>query len=229
MNRIAIASVLFFAMVLSSSLFAQKDKDEKAETIIENAAEVFEDITEIPEESVPPTLLDQAEGIAIIPKVIKGGFVVGGRHGKGIAMVRKEDGSWSNPVFINLTGGSVGFQIGVQSIDVFLVFKERSFIENMRNSTFTLGADASVAAGPVGRQTSASTDYKFEAEIYSYSQTKGFFAGVSLDGSSMKVNEDLNEAYYSDKRITIEDILTSEVKSDKDLDYLREELNAYTP
>ncbi len=228
MARIPFFSISFFLVFLYAfPLFAQKEV--KADKIIKEANKVFEDIVKIPEQGVPPALLDQANGIAIVPKVIKGGFVVGGRHGKGIAMVKQEDGSWSNPVFINVTGGSVGFQIGVQSIDIFLVFKEPSFVEDMRNSTFTLGGDASVAAGPVGRQTSASTDYKFEAEIYSYSQTKGFFAGVSLDGTSLKVNSELNEAYYDDPNITVEEILNSEPISEKELDKLKAQLAAHHP
>jgi lipid-binding SYLF domain-containing protein len=163
---------------------------------IDDAVEVLDQTLSIPETGIPPALLGNAEGIAIIPGVIKAGFILGGRYGKGILMVRQKDGSWSNPVFITVAGGSIGWQIGVESIDIILVFKSTRSIEGIMKGKFTLGADASVAAGPVGRQASASTDILLKSEIYSYSRSRGLFAGLALDGASIQINHDANEAFY---------------------------------
>lgn len=168
----------------------------KEQKILRGAAEILDEIRQIPEQQIPPALLEQAEGLIIIPSATKVSFVVGGRRGRGIALVRDAAGQWSQPSFITLTGGSVGFQIGVQSTDVILVFRRRQTLLDMQRGTFTLGADASVAAGPVGRSASAATDIEFKAEILSYSRSRGIFAGVSLDGSSIDVWEDGNAAYY---------------------------------
>ena len=111
-------------------------------------------------------------------------------------MVRSEDGTWSNPVFVTITGGSVGFQIGVQAVDLVLIFKDRETLQNIGKGSFTLGGDISVTAGPVGRSSTASTDYKLEAEVYSYSRSKGLFAGISLGGSAIAVDAKANAAYY---------------------------------
>ena len=136
--------------------------------------------------------------MAIIPNVIKGGFVIAGRFGRGVVMVREPNGAWRGPVFATFTGGSIGWQIGIQSTDVVLVFKNRKGIEKMlEGSEFTLGADASIAAGPVGRQASAGTDVTLNAEIYSYSRSRGLFAGVALDGSVLRVDNRANAAYYA--------------------------------
>lgn len=128
--------------------------------------------------------------------MINAGFVVGGKRGRGVAMARNENGDWSEPVFVTITGGSVGFQIGLQAVDLVLVFKSRESIEEAAQGTFTLGADASATAGPVGRSASASTDYKFDAEVYSYSRSKGLFAGISLQGSSINPDKRSNKAFY---------------------------------
>jgi lipid-binding SYLF domain-containing protein len=141
-------------------------------------------------------LLADAEAIAVIPNVIKAGLVVGGRHGKGLLAVRQRDGVWSNPSYVSLSGGSVGFQAGVQATDVVLVFRTRRGVDNVVNGKFTLGADAAVAAGPVGRTASAATDAQLRAEIYSYSRSRGLFAGVALDGAVLSIDHDANELTY---------------------------------
>ncbi len=163
---------------------------------IDDSVEVLEQTLSIPESGIPPALLRNANGVAIIPGVIKAGFILGGRYGKGILTVRQEDGSWSNPVFITVAGGSVGWQVGVESIDIILVFKSSRSIEGIMKGKFTLGADASVAAGPVGRQASASTDIMLKSEIYSYSRSRGLFAGLAVDGAGIQINHDANEAFY---------------------------------
>jgi len=160
------------------------------------ASQVLSEILRIPEESIPTNLLEEAQAIAVIPDMLKVGFVVGGRHGRGLIAIRGSDGTWSHPSFITLTGGSVGFQAGVQSTDVVLVFRTTRGVDSIVNGKFTLGADASVAAGPVGRTAQASTDEQLKASIYSYSRARGLFAGVALDGSRIGIDNKSNQAVY---------------------------------
>jgi lipid-binding SYLF domain-containing protein len=174
-----------------------------------NATEVLEELIKVPDQNVPAYLLDRAYGIAVVPDVIKAGFIAAGRRGKGVLVVRQKDGSWSNPVFINLTGGSFGFQAGVQSADVLLVFATPSSVEGIVGGKITLGADAAVAAGPVGRQTSAATDIGLNAQVYSYSRARGLFAGVALDGSALTIDRTSNEEFYSKPGILASDILAA--------------------
>jgi lipid-binding SYLF domain-containing protein len=175
---------------------------------IDEAIQVMNEIMAIPEQSVPPSLLANAYGIAIVPSVVKVGFVVGGRFGQGVLVVRdRETGRWGAPSFITLAGGSVGFQIGAQSTDVILIFKNRRGIDGIVTGKFTLGADAAVAAGPVGRKAEAATDAHLKAGILSYSRSRGLFAGVSLEGSVLDIDNDANSAYYEQPGITAADIL----------------------
>lgn len=194
MKRIIITTVIFSTLLATALSAAAADTAGLVK--VDDSVEVLEQTLSIPESGIPPALLSNAEGIAIIPGVIKAGFILGGRYGKGILVVRQEDGSWSNPVFITVAGGSVGWQIGVESIDIILVFKSSRSIEGIMKGKFTLGADASVAAGPVGRQASASTDIMLKAEIYSYSRSRGLFAGLAVDGAGIQINHDANEAFY---------------------------------
>jgi len=168
----------------------------KEDQVVNAATVVLQEVMSVPAKRIPQTLLANAEGVAIIPNVVKGGFIVGIRHGKGVMLVRDESGAWHAPLFIELTGGSVGWQAGVQATDVILVFKSRKSVDGIMNGTFTIGADASVAAGPVGREAAAATDAKLQAEIYSYSRSRGLFAGVSLGGSALKIDQAAGAAYY---------------------------------
>ena len=149
-------------------------------------------------EKIPQKLFNVTEGIIIVPKLLNAGFVIAGKRGKGIAMVKNADGTWSDPVFVTITGGSIGLQVGVQSIDLVLIFKNRETLQKIGNGSFTLGGDASVTAGPVGRNSSASTDYKMDAEIYSYSKSKGLFAGISISGSALDIDEKSNNNFYKE-------------------------------
>ncbi len=157
---------------------------------------VLNEIMAIPANSVPQAMLADAFAVAIIPKVLKGSFVIGARHGNGVLLVRDPNGAWHAPVFITLTGGNIGWQVGVQSTDVILVFKSQRSVNGLLNGKFTLGADAAVAAGPVGRQASAATDSQLGAEIYSWSRSRGLFLGVSFDGSVIDVDQMGNATYY---------------------------------
>ena len=164
---------------------------------LEHAEEVIDDLAKIPLKGIPAKLLADAQGVAIIPRVIKAGFIFGGRGGHGIVIAKDKDGNWGDPVFVDLGGASVGFQAGVESTDVVLVFRNRKSLDRILEGKgkLTLGADAAVAAGPVGRMAAAATDAKLEAEIVSYSRSRGLFAGVSLDGAAIHANADSNTMF----------------------------------
>jgi lipid-binding SYLF domain-containing protein len=147
-------------------------------------------------ESIPHDLISEYKGIVIVPRLLNAGFGIGAKRGKGVAMVKMADGRWSNPVFITLTGGSIGAQIGVQSVDLVLVFRHKGALTKVSNGDFTLGGDIAAAAGPVGRSSSANTDYKLEAEVYSYSRSRGLFAGISLNGTNLGIDKDSNHSFY---------------------------------
>lgn len=164
----------------------------------QNAVRVLSEVMSAPDKAIPKDLLQNAHAIAVIPDVIKAGFVVGGRHGSGLIAVKTRDGTWSNPSFVSLTGGSIGFQAGVSSTDVILVFRTQRGVDSIVHGKFTLGADASAAAGPVGRSAQAATDAQLKAEIYSYSRARGLFAGAALDGSALTIDNDANQAVYGD-------------------------------
>jgi lipid-binding SYLF domain-containing protein len=162
----------------------------------ENSVRVLKEIMQAPDKSIPSDLLKEAKAIAVIPDVLKVGFVFGGRRGEGLISVKGPDGTWSNPSFVTITGGSIGFQAGVSSTDLVLVFRTQRGVDGIVNGKFTIGADAAAAAGPVGRNAAASTDSQMKAEIYSYSRSRGLFAGVALDGAALRIDYDANSAIY---------------------------------
>lgn len=204
--RIRLGLTLLAVSVLALSPAQAATKQEQR---VADATDVLDQLLRIPEQSIPPALLARAYAVAVVPNVVKAGFGLGFRHGKGILVLRNADNSWSNPSFISLTGGSLGFQIGANSTDIILVFKTRKGVENISSGKFTLGADAAVAAGPVGRYTSAATDVQFKAEVYSYARSRGIFAGVSLDGASVSMDRNSNAAFYGSPGITPEQIFAS--------------------
>jgi lipid-binding SYLF domain-containing protein len=204
--RIRLHSAL---VLLSIVLAVPASAATKQEKKVADATDTIDQFLRIPEQSIPPTLLSRAYAVAVIPHVVKIGFGLGARRGKGILVVRRDDDSWSNPAFVTLTGGSVGFQIGVQSTDVILVFKTRKGIDGIENGKLTLGADAAIAAGPVGRHTGAATDLRFRAEVYSYSRSRGLFAGVALEGAGVTMDRKSNAAFYGTASITPEQIFES--------------------
>ncbi|MGY8796348.1 MAG: lipid-binding SYLF domain-containing protein, partial [Woeseiales bacterium] len=181
----------------------------KEERRISDATDVVDQLLRIPEQSVPRALLSRAYAVAVIPHVIKIGFGLGARRGKGLLVVRQDDGSWSNPAFVSLTGGSFGFQIGAQSTDIILVFKTRKSVDGISNGKLTLGADASIAAGPVGRHTGVATDLTFKSEVFSYARSRGLFAGIALEGAGVAMDRKANAAYYGSASITPEQIFAS--------------------
>ncbi len=162
---------------------------------VEDAIRVLEEMMKESDKSIPVGLIEDCAGLAIIPDVIKAGLVIGGRHGKGVLLVRTK-GGWTNPSFIDIKGGSVGWQAGVESADVILVFRTPRSIENITEGKFTLGADAGVAAGPLGRSAEASTDTALKAEILAYSRSRGLYAGLTLQGSSLQEDRKANQDFY---------------------------------
>lgn len=161
-----------------------------------NALRVLQDIQKIPESSIPDKLLDEARAIVVVPDALKIGLVIGGRRGHGLLAVKNPDGTWSQPSFVKLTGGSIGFQAGLQSADIVLVFRSDRGLDSIVNGKVTLGADAAVAAGPVGRSASTATDGQLKAEIWSWSRARGLFAGIALDGAVLQIDDAANEAAY---------------------------------
>ena len=159
------------------------------------AARVLEEVLAAPDKGVPEAIVEKAQAIVVIPSTVKGALLIGAQRGKGVMSVKSASG-WSAPAFVTLTGGSVGLQIGGQATDIVLVVVNERGIDNLAQNTFKIGGDASVAAGPVGREAAASTDYKLQAQILSYSRSRGLFAGVSLAGSTIRADRDANEKIY---------------------------------
>jgi lipid-binding SYLF domain-containing protein len=178
---------------------------------VEDATRVLREMMKESDKSIPEKLLEKSAGIAIIPDVIKAAYILGGRHGNGVLLVRGKDGVWSNPSFIGLTGGSIGWQIGIESADVILVFRTPRSIENITRGKFTLGADAGVSAGPLGRSAEASTDAELKAEIYAYSRSRGLYAGLSFQGASLHVDAKANQSFYGLKGVGPQTIFEGKV------------------
>jgi len=208
-SRRALIALVPAGLLSAITPLAQAAGREEARLI--TAAQVLEELRASPDTAVPDRLLQRAHAIAVVPDVIKIGFGLGGRRGRGVLTVRDAQGRFGNPAFITLTGGSIGWQIGAQSTDVVLVFTTARSLDAISEGKVTLGADASVAAGPVGRQASAGTDETFAAEVYSYSRNRGLFAGVALDGSAILMDKQANAAFYDTPAVAAADILNGKV------------------
>lgn len=188
-------SLLAALIVIASAAPGAAQSDEADR--VRDAATVFDEIMGAPDRGIPKSILGKAEGIAVFPSTFKGGLIVGAHRGKGILSVRdRKSGTWSAPAFLTLTGGSFGAQIGAQAIDLVLVVMNRRGLQNLVRNEFKIGADASIAAGPLGRDAEASTDIQMRAEILSYSRTRGLFAGITLKGSAIREDGDANERFY---------------------------------
>lgn len=201
------ASLLLSLLIATASTASAQSKAKLTDQASQSkkAADVFQQIMHTPDQAIPGAVLDKAECVAVFPRVLKAGLIVGGRGGRGVASCRTE-GGWSAPIFLSLKGGSFGWQIGAQSTDFVMLFMNRSGIDSLLSSQFTVGGDASVAAGPVGRQAGASTDIKLDAQILSYSRSRGLFAGLELKGVVISPeNDKIKEAYG--KNISPKEIL----------------------
>jgi len=204
--RIApVLPALAAALVLSTGLIGASPDDE-IKRINESLA-VMRDLTTTPDQGIPRHLLQRAEAIVVIPNLVKGGFIVGAKHGRGVLSVKDSEGRWSAPAFMKMSGGSIGWQIGVESVDIVLLVMNRGGVDDLLSDKFTLGGNMAVAAGPVGRNADAATDVKLGSQILAYSRAKGLFAGASFEGASLTADKDANESFYGAKSLTVRDII----------------------
>jgi len=220
------ANILFIFIMLFSLLVATAEAGIKEREKIEQSIRTLEEIMANPEEGLPPSLLGKAEAIAIIPNVIKAGVIIAGRFGRGVMLVRNENGLWGHPIFMTIGGGSLGFQVGAESTDVIVVFKDKRATEKIFRGKMILGADATVAAGPVGSRAEAMGDEKFRARILTYHRNRGLFAGVSLEGSVLSVDDEWNHDYY-EKPLSARDLVAGQGSVPADGAQLQEKLNSY--
>jgi lipid-binding SYLF domain-containing protein len=191
---ICFVSASFLAWIMLSSQATAQNKEE-AETIIDKSRVAVQEMLDSPDKAGPAELLRDCAGLAIIPEMLKGAFIVGGSFGKGVVLAHK-DGKWSAPAFVHLSAGSVGFQVGVEAIDLILVVAGEKTMDSFLKNSFKLGGDVAVAGGPLGVHATAATDIMLKGGIYSYSRAKGLFAGLSLEGSVVGTQSELNKAYY---------------------------------
>ena len=184
-------------LILTPSLFADETTtpDNKATRRVESAGTVLDEIQGAPDQGIPEEVLGSAECVAVIPTLLKGGFIFGGRYGKGVASCRTPKG-WSAPAFFTIGGGSFGLQIGGEAVDLVMLIMNENGMKNLLSSQFKLGADASAAAGPVGRHASADTDWKMKAQVLTYSRARGAFAGLELTGASIRQDKDSTREFY---------------------------------
>ena len=201
--------MLFLAMLSVSSLCWAASAREDATERLENATNVLHEIMGMPDKGIPEEVLEHAKCIAVVPHMVKGGFVFGGKGGKGVATCRTANG-WSAPAFITISGGSWGLQIGVQAVDLVMIIQNEKGMQKLLESNFHVGADASAAAGPVGRHAEAGTDWKMDTEILTYSRAKGVFAGLTLEGASIRQDNDSRHAIYG-RKVTTRALLLGKV------------------
>jgi lipid-binding SYLF domain-containing protein len=199
----------FFAMLSLGTLCWAGSAREDATDRLDNATNVVHAIMSAPDNGIPEEVLEHAKCIAVVPHMVKGGFVFGGKGGKGVATCRTANG-WSAPAFITISGGSWGLQIGVEAVDLVMIIQNEKGMQKLLSSNFQLGADASAAAGPVGRHASAGTDWKLDTEILTYSRAKGAFAGLTLEGASIRQDDDSRHAIYG-RKVTTRALLLGKV------------------
>lgn len=210
--RLILKSSLLILLLVSAAA-AQTNRKERADEVqrLSRATQVFSEIMQTPDKGIPEDLLDKAECVAIVPGLKKGAFIVGARYGKGMAMCRRPGRRWSAPSFLTVEGGNIGFQIGGSSTDVVMLIMNKEGMNRLIGDKFTIGGDASAAAGPVGRRTSAETNIRLDAQILTYSRSKGLFAGISLDGSVVKQDKDDNRDFYGKEMDARTILFTDEV------------------
>jgi len=210
MKKLVWLVVVVCCFSLSPVLAADdQPKESKASDRVQAAADVLNEIQSAPDSGIPQEILSKAECVAVVPSMLKGGFILGAKYGRGLASCRTPKG-WSAPAFFTLEGGSVGFQIGGQAVDLVMLIMNNDGMQHLLSSKFELGADASVAAGPVGRHTEGDTDWKMRAQVLTYSRARGVFAGVSLNGAVMKQDKDSTREFYG-HMMTTKAALTGEV------------------
>ncbi|HXB74958.1 MAG TPA: lipid-binding SYLF domain-containing protein [Candidatus Acidoferrales bacterium] len=216
------------ALALACPLMMVADENSKTAERLDDAASLFTEVMSAPDKSIPQDLLDKSYCIVLIPGLKKAAFGIGAKYGRGFAVCRAHGMGWGPPAALRVEGGGVGFQIGVSSSDVILLVMNQGGMKRLSRSKFTIGADATAAAGPVGRNATAQTDALMTAEILSWSRSKGLFAGISLDGATMRNDLDENQAMYG-QRWTSKQILGSGAKPPSMAGKLLADLNKYSP
>ena len=225
MKRTVTASVILFSLIACAAASERRDADLDR---IQTAGTVLSQIMSAPDRAIPDSIMSGAKCIAIMPSMLKASFVFGANYGKGVATCRTATG-WSAPAFFKLTGGSFGFQAGGQASDLVLIVRTDDGMQHLLQSKFKLGADASVAAGPVGRNAAADTDWKMKAEVLSYSRSRGIFAGVDLNGSAITQDKDETRILYNGKYIPFKEILAGDVKAPADTHHFLATVAKYAP
>jgi lipid-binding SYLF domain-containing protein len=191
-----LAAVALAVTAIANPLVAQQSSEDESKRT-NDAVAVLDEIMAAADKAIPRSVMENAEGIAVFPSLLKGGIGIGAQRGHGVLSVRdKKSGGWSSPAFLTITGGSIGAQFGLQAIDLVLVINNQRGLEQLVKNQFKVGADAGVAAGPIGRDASASTDIQMRAQILSYSRSRGLFAGVTINGSTIRQDRDANERFY---------------------------------
>ena len=203
-------AVILAVSFSSLTLTADEPKESKAMDRVQASADVLNEIQSAPDSGIPQDILGHAECVAVVPSMLNGGFIVAGKYGRGVASCRTAKG-WSAPAFFMVTGGSFGFQIGGQAVDLVMLVMNNDGMQHLLSSQFALGADASVAAGPVGRHAEGNTDWKMRAQVLTYSRARGAFAGVALNGAVMKQDKDSTREFYT-HMVTTKAALTGEVE-----------------
>src|SRR5580700_6891200 len=202
---------LLLTLIVSVCSFAfAADDESKAADRVQASADVLDDIQGAPDVGIPQEVLGSAECVAVVPSMLKGGFIVGAKYGRGLASCRTAKG-WSAPAFFLVTGGSFGLQIGGQAVDLVMLIMNKDGMQHLLSSQFALGADASVAAGPVGRHAEGNTDWKMRAQVLTYSRARGVFAGITLNGAVVKQDKDSTREFYG-HMVTTKAALTGEVE-----------------
>jgi lipid-binding SYLF domain-containing protein len=208
MKKLVLLAIL--VSLASAWMAADEPKASKASDRVQSSADVLNEIQSAPDSGIPQEILSRSECVAVVPSMLKGGFIVGAKYGRGVASCRTPKG-WSAPAFFTVAGGSFGFQIGGQAVDLVMLIMNNDGMQHLLSSQFALGADASVAAGPVGRHAEGNTDWKMRAQVLTYSRARGVFAGVSLNGAVMKQDKDSTREFYG-HMVTFKAALTGEVE-----------------
>ena len=210
MKKLVVATLVVWLGSLALGVDDQP-KESKAVDRVQAAADVLNEIQSAPDSGIPEEILGRSQCVAVVPSMLKGGFIVGGKYGRGLASCRTAKG-WSSPAFFTVKGGSFGFQIGGQAVDLVMLIMNNDGMQHLLSSQFALGADASVAAGPVGRHAEGNTDWKMRAQVLTYSRARGVFAGVSLNGAVVKQDKDSTREFYG-HMVTSKAALTGEVEA----------------
>src|SRR5579863_1931877 len=210
MKKFLLPTLLVLSFCSASFAADDQPRESKASERVQAAADVLNEIQGAPDSGIPQEVLGSAECVAVVPSMLKGGFIVGAKYGRGLASCRTPKG-WSAPAFFTIAGGSVGFQIGGQAVDLVMLIMNDNGMKNLLSSKFALGADASVAAGPVGRHAEGNTDWKMRAQVLTYSRARGVFAGVSLNGAVVKQDKDSTREFYN-RMVSFNALLKGEVE-----------------